>query len=69
MNDDYKGIGADDFKSMSNYTLTGASMSLIGARVSYVYDLSGQSMCIDTACSSSLVAIDVGIQYLKSGRC
>ncbi|CAC5419848.1 Probable polyketide synthase 1,Highly reducing polyketide synthase alt5,Highly reducing polyketide synthase 40 [Mytilus coruscus] len=68
MNDDYKGIGADDFKSMSNYTLTGASMSLIANRVSYVYDLSGQSMCIDTACSSSLVAIDVGILYLKSGR-
>ncbi|XP_076113433.1 putative polyketide synthase 16 [Mytilus galloprovincialis] len=67
MNDDYKGIGSDDFKSMSNYTLTGASVSLIAARVSYVYDLSGQSMCIDTACSSSLVAIDVGIQYLKSG--
>ncbi|CAC5419851.1 Probable polyketide synthase 1 [Mytilus coruscus] len=66
MNDDYKGIGSDDLKSMSNYTLTGASMSLIAARVSYVYDLSGQSMCIDTACSSSLVAIDVGIKYLKS---
>ena len=68
MNDDYKGMSGDDLATMTNYSLTGTSQSIISARVSYVYNLLGPSMVIDTACSSSLVAIDAGVQNLKSGE-
>lgn len=68
MNDDYKGSAADDLATMTNYSLTGTSPSIISARVSYVYNLLGPSMSIDTACSSALVAIDVAAQSLKMGR-
>lgn len=67
MNDDYKGSAADDLATMTNYSLTGTSPSIISARVSYVYNLLGPSMSIDTACSSALVAIDVAAQSLKMG--
>lgn len=68
MNDDYKGSAAEDLTTMTNYSLTGTSPSIISARVSYVYNLLGPSMSIDTACSSALVAIDVAAQSLKMGR-
>lgn len=67
MNDDYKGASASDLSTMTNYSLTGTSPSIIAARVSYVYNLLGPSMSIDTACSSALVAIDVAVQSLKTG--
>lgn len=67
MNDDYKGSAAEDLTTMTNYSLTGTSPSIISARVSYVYNLLGPSMSIDTACSSALVAIDVAAQSLKMG--
>lgn len=69
MNDDYKGISADDLSTMTNYSLTGTSQSIIPARVSYTYNLLGPSMAIDTACSSALVAIDTGIQNIITGMC
>ncbi|CAC5426739.1 Narbonolide/10-deoxymethynolide synthase PikA1, modules 1 and 2 [Mytilus coruscus] len=68
MNDDYKASAGDDLTTMTNYTLTGTSPSIISARVSYVYNLLGPSMSIDSACSSALVAIDVAAQSLKMGR-
>lgn len=69
MNDDYKGSSSDDLNTMTNYSLTGTSPSIISARVSYTYNLLGPSMSIDTACSSALVAIHTASQALKSGDC
>ncbi|XP_069131978.1 phenolphthiocerol/phthiocerol polyketide synthase subunit C-like [Argopecten irradians] len=69
MNDDYRESANDELTAMTNYTLTGSSLSIIAARVSYIYNLLGPSMCIDTACSSSLVAIHLAIQAIKSGDC
>ncbi|OWF43458.1 fusarin C synthetase-like [Mizuhopecten yessoensis] len=69
MNDDYRESANDELTAMTNYTLTGSSLSIIAARVSYIYNLLGPSMCVDTACSSSLVAIHLAIQAIKSGDC
>ncbi|XP_069133106.1 phthioceranic/hydroxyphthioceranic acid synthase-like isoform X2 [Argopecten irradians] len=69
MNDDYKVRSSDDLNTMTNYSLTGTSTSIISARVSYTYNLLGPSMSIDTACSSALVAIHTASQALKSGDC
>ncbi|OWF50769.1 uncharacterized protein LOC110450068 [Mizuhopecten yessoensis] len=69
MNDDYKGSSNNDLNTMTNYSLTGTSPSIISARVSYTYNLLGPSMSIDTACSSALVAIHTASQALKSGDC
>ncbi|XP_060072443.1 uncharacterized protein LOC132552298 [Ylistrum balloti] len=69
MNDDYRITCCDDLTRTSNYTLTGASPSIISARVSYTYNLLGPAMSIDTACSSSLVAIHEAAKGIKCGDC
>eukprot|EP00922_Rhytidocystis_sp_ex-Travisia-forbesii_P020705 GHVS01030425.1.p1 GENE.GHVS01030425.1~~GHVS01030425.1.p1 ORF type:complete len:1255 (-),score=145.88 GHVS01030425.1:27-3305(-) len=50
-----------------SYSATGASMSLLSNRISYVFGTTGPSVTVDTACSASLVAADVAMQYLRSG--
>ena len=53
--------------SLGPYSGTGAALSIVANRVSYVLDLRGLSMVIDTACSSSLTAIALACQRLRSG--
>lgn len=43
--------------------------ALIGARLSYLFNLKGPSMTVDTTCSSSLVAVHNACQALQAGDC
>ena len=52
-----------------SYSTTGASMTLLANRLSYVFDWRGPSLAIDTACSSSLVATHYACQSLWRGEC
>lgn len=67
MNSDYFNVSGDDYKQTDNYTLTGASKSMLASRVAYVYDLRGPATAVDSACSSALMAIHVACQALRSG--
>ncbi|PYG87831.1 amino acid adenylation domain-containing protein [Ruminiclostridium sufflavum DSM 19573] len=49
--------------------LPGNLSSVIPARISYLLDLKGPSLCVDTACSSSLVAIHLACKALRNMEC
>ena len=68
MNNDYKEHATADPNLNSTYMVTGTNISIISARVSYVYNLLGPAITLDTACSSSLVAVNLGSQALKLGK-
>jgi epothilone polyketide synthase D len=51
------------------HTGTGASMTMLSARLSYAFDLRGPCISVDTACSSSLVALHYGCRSLWNGEC
>ncbi|WP_406234737.1 SDR family NAD(P)-dependent oxidoreductase [Nocardia sp. NBC_01009] len=46
------------------YAVTGAALSIIANRLSYVLDLHGPSLVVDSACSSSLAAVDLALRML-----
>ncbi len=52
-----------------SHSTTGASMTLLANRLSYIFDWRGPSLAIDTACSSSLVATHQACQALWHGEC
>ena len=69
------GCGATDYHQRSrehqssSQGFTGASMSILAARISYFLNLQGPCLSIDTACSSSLVAIASACDSLVAGNC
>ena len=50
------------------YYMTGSSLSITANRISYVFDLLGQSLPVDTACSSSLTAMHLAVQAIRRGE-
>ncbi|WP_433178258.1 SDR family NAD(P)-dependent oxidoreductase [Actinoallomurus sp. CA-150999] len=50
------------------WTATGAALSIVANRLSYLLDLRGPSMIVDTACSSSLVATHLAVRSLHEGE-
>ncbi len=60
---------ADDAAAAGPYTMTGTNLSIISNRLSYFYDLHGESMTIDTACSSAMTALCKACEALLAGGC
>ncbi|KAN0009419.1 hypothetical protein ACTFIU_006709 [Dictyostelium citrinum] len=50
-----------------NPNVFASTFNTIANRISYCFDLNGESMTLDTACSSSLNAIILGYQSIKTG--
>lgn len=55
-------------ETMTAWTGTGGTMSLLANRLSYVHDLRGPSLCADTACSSALTALHLAVRCLREGE-
>ncbi|KEO82730.1 type I polyketide synthase [Tumebacillus flagellatus] len=53
---------------IESHTATGAMMTLLANRLSYVFDFRGPSVAVDTACSSSMVAVHLAVQSLLNGE-
>lgn len=54
---------------IDSHSSTGATMTMLANRISYVFDFRGPSMTIDTACSASLVAFHYACQDIWNGVC
>ncbi|MFC4909024.1 SDR family NAD(P)-dependent oxidoreductase [Actinomadura gamaensis] len=65
---EYAAFSASDLASLEPFTATGAALSVIAGRLSYLLDLRGPSMIVDTACSSSLVSTHLAVQALRNGE-
>ncbi|MFP3968189.1 SDR family NAD(P)-dependent oxidoreductase [Actinomadura fulvescens] len=65
---EYAAFTASDLASLEPFTATGAALSIIANRLSYLLDLRGPSMIVDTACSSSLVSTHLAVQALRNGE-
>ncbi|MFC5749222.1 SDR family NAD(P)-dependent oxidoreductase [Actinomadura rugatobispora] len=65
---EYAAYTASDPVALEAFTATGAALSIIANRLSYLLDLRGPSMIVDTACSSSLVSAHLAVQALRRGE-
>ena len=69
----YIGISTNDYADLAIHenspihAITGNSLSIAAARISYLLNLKGPSVSIDTACSSSLVAVNRALKDLHDG--
>ncbi|KAL9086235.1 MAG: hypothetical protein Q9159_004300 [Coniocarpon cinnabarinum] len=63
---DYAKVIGKDMQAYPKYTVTGTGQSILANRISYFFDLHGESMTLDTACSSSLVGFHLGVESLKN---
>ncbi|RYO87630.1 hypothetical protein DL762_004174 [Monosporascus cannonballus] len=57
-----------DVQNIAKYNALGSAGSILANRISWFYDLRGESMYVDTACSSGLVAMALACQGLASGE-
>ncbi|MFF7638668.1 amino acid adenylation domain-containing protein, partial [Kitasatospora sp. NPDC008050] len=68
-NSDYLEVQRAAGRATEGHTLTGAALSIIPNRVSYLLDLRGPSIALDTACSGSLTAVHQACAALRDGTC
>ncbi|MEO1616255.1 MAG: SDR family NAD(P)-dependent oxidoreductase [Planctomycetota bacterium] len=59
------GLSFRDRGVIGPYSNTGGSSSIAANRVSYCFDLRGESVAVDTACSSSLIATHLACRSLQ----
>ncbi|KAK7906373.1 polyketide synthase [Apiospora marii] len=65
---DYGAMTTKDLEMYPKYNVTGVGNAVLSNRISYFFDLHGQSVTLDTACSSSLVCFHLGSQGLQHGE-
>ncbi|KAH5055929.1 hypothetical protein HBI88_091050 [Parastagonospora nodorum] len=65
---DYGLMNDRDHDYPKPYTMTGAGVTILSNRVSYLFNLQGPSLTLDTACSSSLYAVHLATRALQSGE-
>lgn len=56
-----------DTDLLPKYTATGVANSILAARLSWFFNLTGPCFNLDSACSSSMMAFDLACQGLRSG--
>ncbi|KAN0036118.1 hypothetical protein ACTA71_005419 [Dictyostelium dimigraforme] len=61
---DYQQVNKDGIKN----NIFASAANSIANRISYCFDLHGESITLDTACSSSLNALSMGYNAIKSGK-
>ncbi|MEO1528686.1 MAG: type I polyketide synthase [Planctomycetota bacterium] len=59
------GLSFRDRGVIGPYSNTGGSSSIAANRISYCFDLRGESVAVDTACSSSLIATHLACRTLQ----
>ena len=59
------GLSFRDRGVIGPYSNTGGSSSIAANRISYCFDLRGESVAVDTACSSSLIATHLACRSLQ----
>lgn len=57
-----------DTQEIPKYNSLGTAGSMLANRISWFFDLHGESMYVDTACSSSMVALSLAHKGLISGE-
>ncbi|XP_019626063.1 PREDICTED: uncharacterized protein LOC109471215 [Branchiostoma belcheri] len=64
-------ISEDDVdpSQVTGNSVPGAATSLLAARLSYTFNLTGPALTVDTACSSGLYAVHLGCQAIRAGDC
>lgn len=65
---DYELMLATDPEMHAVYKTTGTASAMLANRISWFYNLKGQSLCLDTACSSSLTALHLACQSIHCGE-
>jgi acyl transferase domain-containing protein/NADPH:quinone reductase-like Zn-dependent oxidoreductase/NAD(P)-dependent dehydrogenase (short-subunit alcohol dehydrogenase family)/acyl carrier protein len=65
---DYAELRLSDASGADRYFMTGNTLSILGNRITNVFDLRGGAQTIDTACSSSLVALSHAVDAIRAGR-
>ncbi|WP_052401428.1 type I polyketide synthase [Muricoccus aerilatus] len=65
---DYAELRLSDPSGADRHFMTGNTLSILGNRITNVFDLRGGAQTIDTACSSSLVALSLAVDALRAGR-
>ncbi|RDW93799.1 type I polyketide synthase [Aspergillus mulundensis] len=64
--EDYKGFFIEDPQFAGRYAASSLSPNMLANRISWFYDLRGESVNMDTACSSTLVALHAACQGLRT---
>ncbi|KAL8658296.1 MAG: hypothetical protein Q9226_001112 [Calogaya cf. arnoldii] len=64
--DDYKLNLTKDPMTLPTYTATGVAPSMLAARLSWFFNLTGPCVNLDSACSSSMMAFDLACQGLRN---
>lgn len=65
--DDYKSFSIRDPQAGGQYAASSISANMLANRISWFFNLRGESINMDTACSSTLVAFHTACQGLRNG--